>query len=156
MGFNSKYFIGAFASYPLYIDLIGEAAYDRVVEFSCIKWDSPEYISVAQKFYQRYNKWMDMRAATGYVTAYMIANAIEKTRSTDPVKIADHIRSSRFEHPIFAWPLSYTEWGELKEATLYMVTLVKKSPPSGVNPGSNWWIEVIYKSSPLTPYQPEK
>jgi branched-chain amino acid transport system substrate-binding protein len=156
MGFNSKYFIGAFASYPLYIDLIGEAAYDRVVEFSCIKWDSPEYISVAQKFYQRYNKWMDMRAATGYVTAYMIANAIEKTRSTDPVKIADHIRSSRFEHPIFAWPLSYTEWGELKEATLYMVTLVKKSPPSGVNPGANWWIEVIYKSSPLTPYQPEK
>jgi branched-chain amino acid transport system substrate-binding protein len=156
MGFNSKYFIGAFASYPLYIDLIGEAAYDRVVEFSCIKWDSPEYISVAQKFYQRYNKWMDMRAATGYVTAYMIANAIEKTRSTDPVKIADYIRSSRFEHPIFAWPLSYTEWGELKEATLYMVTLVKKSPPSGVNPGANWWIEVIYKSSPLTPYQPEK
>jgi ABC-type branched-subunit amino acid transport system substrate-binding protein len=52
MGFNSKYFIGAFASYPLFIDLIGEAAYDRVVEFSCIKWDSPEYISVAQKFYQ--------------------------------------------------------------------------------------------------------
>jgi hypothetical protein len=52
MGFNSKNFIGAFASYPLFIDLIGEAAYDRVVEFSCIKWDSPEYISVAQKFYQ--------------------------------------------------------------------------------------------------------
>jgi hypothetical protein len=45
---------------------------------------------------------------------------------------------------------------ELKEATLYMVTLVKKSPPSGVNPGANWWIEVIYKSSPLTSYQPEK
>jgi hypothetical protein len=104
-----------------------------------------------------------MRAATGHVTACMIANAIEKTRLTDPVKIADHIRSSRFEHPIFAWPLSYTEWGvsytewgELKEATLYMVTLVKKSPPSGVNPGANWWTEVVYKSSPLTPYQPEK
>ncbi len=153
---NSKYFIGAFASYPLYIDLIGEAAYNRVVEFSCIKWDSPEYIRIAQKFYQRYNKWMDMRAATGYVTAYMIANAIEKTRSTDPVDIANYIRSSRFEHPIFAWPLSYTEWGELKEATLYMVTLVKESPPSGVNPGANWWIEVIHKSSPLTPYVPEK
>jgi hypothetical protein len=71
IGFNSKYFIGAFASYPLYIDLIGEAAYNRVVEFSCIKWDSSEYISVAQKFYRRYNKWMDMRAATGYVTAYI-------------------------------------------------------------------------------------
>ncbi len=156
MGFNSKYFIGAFASYPLYIDLIGEAAYNRVVEFSCIKWDSPEYIRIAQKFYQRYNKWMDMRAATGYVTAYMIANAIEKTRSTDPVDIANYIRSSRFEHPIFAWPLSYTEWGELKEATLYMVTLVKESPPSGVNPGANWWIKVIHKSSPLTPYVPEK
>jgi ABC-type branched-chain amino acid transport systems, periplasmic component len=156
IGLNSKYFIGAFASYPLYIDLIGEAAYNRVVEFSCIKWDSPEYIRIAQKFYQRHNKWMDMRAATGYVTAYMIANAIEKTRSTDPVNIANYIRSSRFEHPIFAWPLSYTEWGELKEATLYMVTLVKKSPPSGVNPGANWWIEVIHKSSPLTPYQPEK
>jgi len=156
IGLNSKYFIGAFASYPLYIDLIGEAAYNRVVEFSCIKWDSPEYIRIAQKFYQRYNKWMDMRAATGYVTAYMIANAIEKTRSTDPVDIANYIRSSRFEHPIFAWPLSYTEWGELKEATLYMVTLVKESPPSGVNPGANWWIEVIHKSSPLTPYVPEK
>jgi len=156
IGLNSKYFIGAFASYPLYIDLIGEAAYNRVVEFSCIKWDSPEYIRIAQKFYQRHNKWMDMRAATGYVTAYMIANAIEKTRSTDPVDIANYIRSSRFEHPIFAWPLSYTEWGELKEATLYMVTLVKESPPSGVNPGANWWIEVIHKSSPLTPYVPEK
>ena len=156
MGFNSKYFLGPYTPYQLYIDSMGEAAYNRVVAFSCIKFDSPEYISVAQKFYQRYNKWMDIGAATGYVTAYMIANAIEKTRSTDPVKIADYIRSSRFEHPIFAWPLSYTEWGELKEATLYMVTLVKKSPPSGVNPGANWWIEVIYKSSPLTPYQPEK
>jgi len=156
MGFNSKYFIGAFASYPLYIDLIGEAAYNRVVEFSCINWDSPEYLSIAQKFYQRYNKWMDMRAATGYVTAYLIANAIEKTRSTDPVKIADYIRSSRYEHPIFAWPLSYTEWGELKEATLRMVTLVKKAPPSGVNPSANWWIETLYTSKPLQPYVPEK
>ncbi|MEM1947027.1 MAG: ABC transporter substrate-binding protein [Candidatus Caldarchaeum sp.] len=156
IGFNSKYLVGAFASYPLYIDLVGDAAYERVIEFSCIKWDSPEYQRLAEKFYQKNNKWMDMRASTGYVTAYLLADAVEKTRSTDPVKIADHIRAGRFEHPIFAWPLSYTEWGELKEASLYMVTFVKQKAPGNINPAASWWIKTVYVSKPLQPFVPEK
>ncbi|MCS6788035.1 MAG: ABC transporter substrate-binding protein, partial [Aigarchaeota archaeon] len=156
MGFNSRYFVGAFASYQLYFDLIGDSAYNRVLEFSCINWDSAEYRATAEKFYQRHNKWMDMRASTGYVTAYMIANAIEKTRSTDSTVIANYIRGSKFEHPIFAWPLSYTEWGELKEATLRMVTFVRQSPPGGINPAANWWITTVHKSKPLEPFVPEK
>jgi hypothetical protein len=42
---------------------------------------------------------MEQFAVTGYVTVMMIADAIEKTGSTDPKTIADHVRNGRYVSP---------------------------------------------------------
>jgi ABC-type branched-subunit amino acid transport system substrate-binding protein len=155
LGFKSSYYIASVQPPELMLRGVGEIGLGKLVTTSCLNVDAPEYRELAQKFYQKYGKFFDHNAATGYVTVLMIADAVEKTRSTDPVTIANHIRTSEFKHPIYAWPLSYTEWGEIKSPTM-ILTVIDPGNPGPINPGANWVLKTIYKSPPTPPYVPEK
>ncbi|MEM2745836.1 MAG: ABC transporter substrate-binding protein [Candidatus Caldarchaeum sp.] len=157
LGIKPKHFVGSWTPVDNWLTVLGE---DNLInagllEFSCINFDAPEYKQTAEKFYSENKLFFDIHAATGYLNVYLIANAIEKTRSVDPVAIADQIRTGRFEHPILAWPLTYTEWGEFKEARIILYTFAR-GDPGAINPGAKWAPRVVFKSSPLEPYRPEK
>jgi len=157
LGIKPKYFIGSYTPVDNWLAALGEdnLINSGLLEFSCINFDAPEYRQTAEKFYKEAGMWFDIHAATGYLNVYLIANAIEKTRSVDPVKIAEYIRTSRFEHPILAWPLRYTEWGEFAEARIVLYKF-ERGDPGAINPGAKWVPKVVFKSSPVEPYRPEQ
>jgi branched-chain amino acid transport system substrate-binding protein len=157
LGLRQKYFIGSYTPVDNWLAVLGE---DRLIEaglleFSCINFDAPEYRQTAEKFYKETGLWFDIHAATGYLNVYLIANAIEKTRSADPVKIAEYIRTSTFNHPILAWPLRYTEWGEFAEARIILYKF-ERGDPGPINPGAKWVPKVVFRSAPVEPYRPEQ
>jgi branched-chain amino acid transport system substrate-binding protein len=157
LGLRPKYFLGSWMPAESWLAVLGE---DRlieagVLEFSCINFDAPEYRQIAEKFYKETRMWFDYNAATGYLNVYLIANAIEKTRSVNPEKIAEYIRTSTFNHPILAWPLRYTEWGEFAEfrGILYKF---ERGDPGPINPGAKWVPKTVFRSAPIEPYRPER
>ena len=87
----------------------------------------------------------------GYVNIYHLAWAIEQAKSTDPKKIAEKIRTGKYENPLFVYPLSYTEYGDLKEGRLAIVAF--KSGGTELYPGENWHVETVYISPPLPPVE---
>jgi branched-chain amino acid transport system substrate-binding protein len=157
LGLRPKFFIGSWAPAENWLAILGE---DRlieagVLELSCINFDAPEYRQLAEKFYKETGMWFDPFAATGYLNIYHIANAIEKTRSTDPVKIAEYIRTSTFNHPILAYPWRYTEWGEIAEPRILFYTF-ERGDPGPINPGAKWVPKIVFRSPLLKPYRPEQ
>jgi len=113
-------------------------------------------VTLAERFKERFGALMEQFAVTGYVTVMMIADAIEKTGSTDPKTIADHVRNGRYVSPLYLWPFSYTEWGELKEARMSFAVIEKGDPPGRVNPGSGWHLRTFFVTSePVKPYVPK-
>lgn len=155
LGFQLKGFIGSGTPPEAILKGLGDVAFQGAMDYACADYSSNAYKELAEKYYKDTGDFMEAHALTGYVTVMMIADAIEKSQSFDPAVIADTIRNGRFVHPAYAWPLSYTEWGELKEATPVYVTYKPGPPPGGINPDADWRIEVLFKSPPLTPYVPE-
>jgi branched-chain amino acid transport system substrate-binding protein len=157
LGLRPKYFTGAYFPAEHWLAALGEDGLIKagVLEFSCINFDAPEYRQIAEKFYKETGMWFDVHPASGYVNVYFIANAIEKTRSADPVKIAEHIRTSTFNHPILAWPFRYTEWGAFAEARIILYKF-ERGDPGPINPGAKWVPKIVLRSEPIEPYRPER
>ncbi|MEM4415067.1 MAG: ABC transporter substrate-binding protein [Candidatus Caldarchaeum sp.] len=153
MGFQSRYYVAASHSPSYFVSVLGEDIFKGVVISSCTDYSSQAYKQVAVKYFKTYNKFMDHNAVSGYVSVYQIANAVEKTRSTDPSKIADYLRNNAYEHPLFVYPLSYTEWGELKAAKQALF-IFRRGNPGAINPGANWVLDLVYMSSPVEPFVP--
>ncbi|MDW8063427.1 MAG: ABC transporter substrate-binding protein [Candidatus Caldarchaeum sp.] len=155
LGFPSAYYIASVQPPELMLRGVGDIGLDKLVTTTCVKTETPEYRDLAVKFYQKYGKYFDHNAVSGYVTVLMIADAVEKSRSTNPATVANYIRTHEFSHPIFAWPLSYTEWGEIKKPSMRLA-VIKRGSPGPVNPGANWVVETLYASPPVDPYVPAK
>ena len=84
----------------------------------------------------------------------MVAESIAKTKSTDPKVVATAIRTGRFQIDGHAWPLSYTEWGEMKGAKPLLYTY-EKGDPGAINAGATWRPKVIFRSPVVRPYVPK-
>jgi ABC-type branched-chain amino acid transport systems, periplasmic component len=155
LGFKSEYYIASVQPPELMLRGVGDIGLGKLVTTTCTNLESPEYRDLAMKFYQRYGKYFDHNAVAGYVSVMLIANAVEATKSIDPVKVAEYIRTSEYNSPIFAWPLSYTEWGEIKKPMMRLA-VIERGDPGPINPGANWVLKTIYVSPPIEPYVPPK
>jgi len=113
----------------------------------------PDYIKVAEKFRERTGKFMDISKVVGYIQIYLVKEAVEKVRSSEPAKIREALSQIRYRS-FLAFPLTYTTWGELKEQRIVMSVLKPGPPPGKVNPDAKWHPEAVYISPPLQPYVP--
>jgi len=155
LGFKSlKMYLGPGFNPEIVVSRLGGEAFLGAVDKTCVDYGSEAYKEIAERYYSKMQDFMDASAVTGYVTVYRIADAIKAAQSLNPKKIAEIIREGRYVHPIYAWPLSYTENGELKEATPIFITYKLGRPPGNINPAADWHIEVIYKSPPIKPFIP--
>jgi len=136
------------------IETVGDAAFDRYVDFTCANYDDPDYISLATRYYERFGTFMEDDAVSGYGQVLMVVEAIEALGTTDPAAIGDYLREHSFALPGYAWDLSWTQWGELADARPSLTLLRRQDPPAGVNPGANWYPQVIFRPEPLTPHVP--
>ena len=133
---------------------VGDAAYDRFLDLACADFEDPSYHELATRYHDRFDGFMEDAAVAGYGQVLMLADAVETQDSTDPQAITDHLRSRRFELPGYAWDLGFTANGDLADATPLLTILRRTDPPEGVNPGADWYPEVVFRSPPLNPSEP--
>lgn len=134
---------------------VGDAAFDRLVDFDCADFSDTEYQELAARYNEQFDAFMDDDAVASYGIVTIIAQSIEETGDTDPAGLGEHLHTASFDLPGYPSEMSWTEWGELANSTPVVSIIREQEPPEGVNPGANWYPEVLLVSDPLEPYQPE-
>ena len=134
---------------------VGDAAFDRLVDFDCADFSSSEYQELAARYNQEFDAFMDDDAVAAYGIVTMVAQSIEESGETDPAALAEFLHGASFALPGYPGEMRWTEWGELANSTPVVSIIREQEPPEGVNPGANWYPEVLLTSEPLEPYQPE-
>jgi len=153
LGFKAKY-IGPNIPKKAWEKILGEDVTKGMLDFTPVNYDSPEFKEFAQKFYERYKEEVDFAGTTGYVNINHLAWAMEKAGSEEPKDIASQIRKGSYTTPYFAFPLSYTQWGDQKEAREVIITFKPGAPPYG--PDSISHAEIEFISPPIKPVEPEQ
>ncbi len=146
--------IGGWYPPEVMVHRAGEAVFSRFLDFSCPDFTSPAFRRLAAKYYGLYRRYFDNNGFSGYVIVRMVAEAAKKAGRADPRAIADVVRKGRFVQPGYAFPLSYTEWGELRESRLVLYTIERGEAPGGICPGCGWVQKYQFRSSLLKPYLP--
>jgi branched-chain amino acid transport system substrate-binding protein len=148
------YVVGSNSSTAAVFAAVGKAAYDRFVDFTCADLESDEFRRLATRYHERFGEYMEDDAVAGYGHVLMVAEAIEHTGVVDPAEVAAYLHANSFDLPGYAWRLSWTDWGELDRARPLLVVFRRQQPPEGVNPGAEWFPQVLFRSEPLEPHQP--
>jgi len=148
--------VGPWYPFELIVQRAGEAVFGRYLDYSCADVSSPAYQGLARKFFAQYRRFFDHNALSGYAIVKLVAHAVEKVGRPDPRAVAESIRRGRFVLGGYAYPLSYTEWGELKEARPIFYSVVPGEAPGGVCPGCGWALKYEFRSTRLRPYVPEQ
>lgn len=133
---------------------VGELMFGRFVDYSCADFENPAYQALAAKYFAATKRLLDNNGLSGYAIVKIVAETVGKTRSTDPKVVAQAIHAGRFQVDGYAWPLSYTEWGEMKEAAPILYTY-EKGAAGKMNPTATWRPKVVYRSKTTQPYVPE-
>lgn len=110
-----------------------------------------QFANTASAFGESEGSQFNTHTAYGYMTAKLIAAAIEDAGEADPASIADATRDIEFD-TLSAAPLKYTETGELDDAVVTYSRL-KKEAPSYYSDG-NYSYEELFRSDPVPARQP--
>jgi branched-chain amino acid transport system substrate-binding protein len=148
--------IGAYSPYSLTVRNAGSAAYGRWSDFKCMATGSQGYKALAKRYLRTFpqNEFMEDDALAGYAYVKIVAQAIQNV-GTNPQAIASYVHRTTFNIPGYAFPLTWTAWGELARATVQFAVLTRgPAPDNGLNTGGTWWPRVLFKSQPLAPYRP--
>lgn len=146
--------VGPYAASSSVMEGVGELAYDRYLDFACADVESDDYRELAARYHAEFDDFMENDAVAGYGQVQMIAQAVAETGSDDPVDIAAYLHETTFELPGYAFDVAFTAWGELATAQPLLTVLRERTPPDGVNPGAEWYPEVVFRSEVLEPFDP--
>jgi ABC-type branched-subunit amino acid transport system substrate-binding protein len=105
-----------------------------------------DFAAVAKRFGEATGNQFDTHSAYGYVTAKLLAQAIEDAGSTDSTAIADAVRNIEFD-TLFANPIQYTEHGELKNQVQIYSLLTAEAP--SYFPEGKFGFEEQFRTDPL-------
>ena len=135
------------------VDRVGELMFGRFVDYSCADFDSAAYQNLAAKYHAQTKRLLDNNGLSGYAIVKIVAASMAGGKNSDPKALAQAIRSGRFQIDGYAWPLSYTEWGEMKESAPILYTY-EKVPAGKINPTASWRPKVVFRSNTTQPYVP--
>lgn len=130
---------------------MGEAATKGMTHVHLTDVYSDEFQSVASRFAEATGKRMDTHEGYGYVTGQLIAEAVRSAGTTEPPAIADAIRNVKLD-TIFANPIQYTKWGELKDQK-QIYSQFEADAPSYYGDGK-WKLTEKFRTDPLEAYVP--
>jgi branched-chain amino acid transport system substrate-binding protein len=148
--------VGAYSPYSLTVRNAGSAAFGRWSDFKCMATATRPYKDLARRYLRAFpqNGFMEDDALAGYAYVKVVAEAIRNV-GVNPQRIAGYVRTHTFRIPGYAFPLRWTQWGELRGATVQFAILTRgPAPGRGLNTSGNWWPRVLFKSQPLAPYRP--
>lgn len=145
---------GAYGGLSAELQAVGELAYDRYSDFGCIDFGSDDYQDLAARYGQSAERsFMDEHAVTGYGIVQVIAEAVGAV-GDDPTAVAEYLHANEFEVPGYSFTVSWTEWGELAQATPAFSIVRGQAPPEDVSVGLEWYPEVLFLTEPLDPHMP--
>ncbi|MGQ4556403.1 ABC transporter substrate-binding protein [Halobellus sp. GM3] len=153
LGVDPEITLGVAQPAPIWWDVLGEDVFRGIVEWSPFDPTSDAYLDFAQQFYQEHERYADQFVGVGYSAVKLIANAIQESGSTDPAEITETVRSSSYE-TFFAYPFSFTDWGELDQSRLVFTEFAEGPPARGSNPDASWHLEAMATTSRLEPPEP--
>ena len=149
--------VGADGPWSLTARSAAATAFGRYSDFKCMATASKEYKSLAKRYLRAFpqNEFMEDDALAGYAYVKIVAQAIQNV-GTSPQAIAAYVHRTTFNIPGYAWPLRWTQWGEMIGARPQFAILTRGAPPeAGLNTASSpFWPRVVFKSPPLPPYRP--
>ncbi|MET0565287.1 MAG: ABC transporter substrate-binding protein [Acidimicrobiia bacterium] len=131
-----------------------DVAIGRYADFACADYTSESYAALAERYFASSdNTFMSDDAVAGHGIVTMVAQAVGEV-GNDPAAIAEYMHQNSFDLEGYAYPLSWTEWGELAEAQPIFFRITEGPAPEGLNEAGEWWLELLTQSEPLEPYQP--
>lgn len=138
---------------PNFYDTLGDNVDKGIVQMHMTDPTSDEYVELANRFYEETNEFFDPYKAFGYVIANLVAEAAEDAGEADSQAIRDSISDMRYES-VLAYPLEYTEWGELKESKLVALEFNLDAPE--YYPEGDFNVEAVYETETYDPLDPEE
>jgi branched-chain amino acid transport system substrate-binding protein len=145
---------GAYTPLSLVVGGAADAAIGRYADFKCSDLESEEYQELARRYLAMSdNDWMSDDAVAGYGIVTMIAEAVAEV-GDDPAAVAEYLHANTFDLEGYAFEMGWTEWGELASAAPLFVLVSEGPAPEGVNENGDWYVEVLNRTAPLTPYEP--
>lgn len=145
---------GPYAPLATVVEGVGEVAYDNYADYGCADYSSEDYQELATRFAEESEfSFMEDDAVAGYAIVKIVAEAVENG-ATDATAVAEYAHDNEFDMPGYSHVLSWTEFGELAASQPSLSIIRGEAPPEGVNPGADWYPEVLSISDPLEPFQP--
>ena len=145
---------GAYTPWALVAGGAGDAAIGRYADFKCADFDDPDYQDLARRYLASSdNTFMEDDAVAGFGIVTMVAEAVAAV-GDDPKAVAEWLHTQTFDLPGYAFPMGWTEWGEMAEAALIFYVLGEGPAPEGVNEAGDWYPELLSRTEALTPYEP--
>ncbi len=145
---------GPGSSMTAVMEAAGETAIGRYADHSCADYFSDSYAELAARYVAESGlDFMEDDAVAAYGVVTALADAVAN-EGDDPAAIAAYLHGQSYDTPGMAYPLSWTEWGELAEAQMLLVEVGPGPAPEGLNAAGDWWPEKLLLSEPLEPYVP--
>jgi len=136
------------------MEAAGDTAIGRYADHSCADYFSNGYAELAERYVADTGLgFMEDDAVAGYAVVRSVADAVRQV-GDDPVAIAEHMHGQVYNSPGMAYPLSWTDWGELDQAQMLLVEVGPGPAPAGLNEAGEWWPEKLFQSELLVPYEP--
>lgn len=137
--------------FPNFYDALGDDIDRGIHQIHSVDPTSDEYVQVAERYHEQTGEFFDPYAAIGYATGKLVAQAIEDAGEASTGAVRDAISDINFDS-ILAYPLEYTEWGELTSARL--TALEFTTDPLSYAPDGNIGVDFVFESDVFDPLQP--
>lgn len=145
---------GPGSSMTAVLEAAGDTAIGRYADHSCADYFSDSYAELATRYIADSGLgFMEDDAVAMYNVVKAVAEAVEEV-GDDRSAIAEWLHSNSIAGAGMAYPLAWTEWGELAEAQMLLVEVNAGPAPDGLNEAGDWWVEKLFLSEPLVPYKP--
>lgn len=138
---------------PSIFNALGEKTTNGLGHFMAIDPSKGTYQDVGTRFTEETGNFFAPVAAYGYATIKLIASAIEDAGTNDPNGIRDAISQADFD-TVLAYPLAYTDWGELANARAIGVEYVAESPSYA--PDANFHLTKIFETETMESLDPSE
>lgn len=146
LGLNPETITGAGIPPRVIFDALGQDITNGFTHVHNSDVYSDEYAEVGTRFAEATGNRFGSHVSYGYVTAQLIAAAIEDAGEANPTAIRDATQSIEFD-TLFAEPIQYTENGEL-ENTVELYSQFELEAPSFYSNGQ-WRLAELFRTDPL-------
>jgi branched-chain amino acid transport system substrate-binding protein len=145
---------GPGSSMTAVLEAAGDTAIGRYADHSCANYFSDDYAELATRYVAETGLgFMEDDAVAMYAVVNAVADAVTNV-GDDPAAMAEYLHGQSYTSPGMAFPLAWTEWGELAQAQMVLVSVNGGPPPAGLNEAGDWWLDELFTSDPLEPYVP--